>query len=1388
MAEPSQMLVWSTLPRGVRDGKLQFSLHAAPSLNPAAGDETTLADFPDFVDWPASVRAMSFEVRHGGSTDVLAGEVTSEAPDSGLWVALVPAATTQVRRVEFEDLSDRPLYTNGTGSFAAFLRERYRDLHVATHRNGDERHPPVTEVLGSLDLLEPVSGPRGLWRLRQARDDLEREAATAGYIPVDPIVDHATSLRAFAQFSKYHDPWPIADPLAAFEAPTFDIHSLFALMCDYPTLMRRLGIVVDIAVPVPPGLPASPLAWTIKPVWRPVLAATRDVTTASYCELDGSSFTASPLESVPVVDGGFLRLQPPSAANPHEFTPVTYDVDGAAFGLQAAATRAIADRQAAVRRQAATAEAALADTFPPAPAPTMTVPALRSQGLSVAFPGYLRYLHTVFEQAKAANDSLAAGAASLPVYAEMITQGFRFDVKDSDGSPWRSLQARSGTYSLPDGTVLTHSDEGATSPAATSPVDTPETETKVSETLFRWDGWSLAAPRPGRRIGTGAEGQGSGVQEFEDEPEHENDFGLAVRFVPEPGTLPRLRFGHSYRIRARTVDLAGNSQPPDDPDDTHATDAVAYGRFDPVPAPPVLLTAPRTPGEAPERLVIRSENAAEPADADVGSSTRHVVPPRTSVDIAEAHGKLDRPDGVPDPNLYGVLRDRDAGDLATAAGAAVDTSPDPDPGAAPHFPVERLDAPYLPDPLAAGALVRLDDGAQIAVAFTPRSGWYDVEGFRIRVVAGEGAPTLTTPSTGTRVLELRVPKGRRAQVLLSCHLRPEDIEQLGIWQWMRDMAGADAIRDRMVAGRDWFVTPYRILELVHAVRQPLTAPELTDVVPSRDVGDTVCRFGLTLRHSHTSTGKVEVVGRWNEPLDGGPGTDAPVAGGMTVESAAAFGLGLHVPPVGSDEDELVYDGDRRPRHEFGDTKHRRVSYLPVAVTNYSEYFTETRVVPLVGGDPTVVDAGGFTPDSVVVKSEDGEQAFTEGTDYVVDDTAGSLTRVVDGSIASGQQVRVRYLAGNRPTTNPSDRADFEAPTAVTVSVPSSRRPDPPVVVSAVPTFAWERRRGGVQLDALPDVIASPPPIGAVSPDPPYELDRVLVDGVPGRQPPRLDDGFYSFRWANTVRLYMERPWWTSGEGELLAVLYSRDPFPDPAMLPYITRWGQDPVHESDAGPFTVSPIYYPNAVREHSGVEVLPGEMLALGDPDVAPPIVAAHAPTFDPARDLWRCDVDIWTHDHLGAIYSPFVQLCIARYQPDSIAGQELSPLVHLDPVQLQPHRWLGVNPGDNGYLITVAGPGGRRGLDSGSGLGNTIRVTVEVRDGSISADESLQWTPEGTPTSVQGQPMYDVTGTTRTLRYWMWGLHVPVADPTDRRLVVEEFEDYGGGSRLVYAETVPL
>jgi hypothetical protein len=173
--------------------------------------------------------------------------------------------------------------------------------------------------------------------------------------------------------------------------------------------------------------------------------------------------------------------------------------------------------------------------------------------------------------------------------------------------------------------------------------------------LFRWTGWSLVAPRPGRTLRAGVE-PASGVQS--EIPEDVKDEaaaggnGLAVTFVPVKGSLPRLRFGVAYRFRARIVDLAGNSLVPDDhslKDDENVTDAVTYWRFEPVD-PPALLHRQRTSeGESLERMVVRSNwnvdtaaylGTAEfataiglPASADfeyAAENERHVVPPRSN--------------------------------------------------------------------------------------------------------------------------------------------------------------------------------------------------------------------------------------------------------------------------------------------------------------------------------------------------------------------------------------------------------------------------------------------------------------------------------------------------------------------------------------------------------------------------------------------------------------------------------------------------------------------------------------------------------------------------------------------------------------------------------------
>ena len=69
---------------------------------------------------------------------------------------------------------------------------------------------------------------------------------------------------------------------------------------------------------------------------------------------------------------------------------------------------------------------------------------------------------------------------------------------------------------------------------------------------------------------------------------------LQIDYAATPGTLPTLRFGGTYRFRARAVDLAGNSIPFTKTGGfTWATPEVTYRRFEPVPSP--VLVPDRAP-------------------------------------------------------------------------------------------------------------------------------------------------------------------------------------------------------------------------------------------------------------------------------------------------------------------------------------------------------------------------------------------------------------------------------------------------------------------------------------------------------------------------------------------------------------------------------------------------------------------------------------------------------------------------------------------------------------------------------------------------------------------------------------------------------------------------
>lgn len=410
-------------------------------------------------------------------------------------------------------------------------------------------------------------------------------------------------------------------------------------------------------------------------------------------------------------------------------------------------------------------------------------------------------------------------------------------------------------------------------------------------------------------------------------------------------------------------------------------------------------------------------------------------------------------------------------------------------------------------------------------------------------------------------------------------------------------------------------------------------------------------------------------------MDAGPGTADPDLfgdpGSREVVDQSAFVLDIaHGDQLPSEQQQL------RDRHELGDTKHRVVTYRGIATTRFSEYFTSQATFPYAGAaSQETLDTGnppqGVVPGSVKLiqlLEAGGSTLLVEGVHYVVSAAEGTVTFSADDDgddateppEASGDIV-VAYLIP------PVTRETAAPPASREVAVPSSARPVAPKVVDVLPTFGWEQ-----------DSTA---------------------------------DGATSTRRGNGLRIYLERPWWSSGAGELLGVVVwppADQPSPpelddeDP-LRPYVTQWGEDPVSSAGA----LSSRYpgvstFPAAAASGAGYTL--DEVGPLG-PAVN---VAGHPVDYDQARDLWYCDIDV----EPGPAYQPFVRLALARYQPVSVPDAHLSCVVLADFVQLAPDRFATVvfDQSDPATAtITLSGPAPNA-TEVASEPG-PARVTVEKR-----------------------------------------------------------------------------
>jgi len=1323
-------IVWVPLPWERRpDGRLALSVFVSPRLDA----DGVLGDVDRMVDWPDFVNSIDISVIFNGTDQVGADR---DKVDSKWWQMLF-TADTPLQSHSVPDHSQTIIHTFPVQNVLQFIESTYKQVAETSATD-------LPTVNGLQALVGDIGLAGYLHEFNDTYESLLRAETEQGMVraisPGTPIGGmsaiasdffqaHRFYRRLEQQTTRQHEIAPDRP-----DVPKPDFHRMLAFLADSPELMRRLGLIIDLVFDDPGPLPTGLVQVGLDPV-DPAI----DIRPSTHYQLTDGRFLTAPGPKGFLVEEGTLHLD--WVDELFDFYQV--DLDGGALKLLDFSGTVPAIGQ-------------LPDLATPTPGEA-TLPSLRSGGFTISARARAVNLVDALDGSTSLNTDVENDTAEL--HLEDVLRGYRIDVNDAEAGRWYSLLARKGTHrflgsngSGPEDLGPLEDEGFVRANAATSSrldVSDPNDPNKpgkpdlyLHEAMFGWDGWSLAAPRPGKIIVEPGEGE-NGSELAQETISAKTDLPLESVYRVADGTLPRLRYGQTYRMRARTVDLAGNgiAFTPEDLDE-RVTPERRYLRYEPVASPTIVRRHIDTEGESLERMVIRSDLDLTPAEyvalpdvvaassgTYIDSSQRHVAPPKTSVQFAELHGRLDHafaPNGdhqavfrlaakEEGTSLDALVVDPATGGKDIDVAADVKFHPEDEGPADPkdlvrgeglpegvyvYRPGHQLHLPYLPDPLAVGVgFYNLPGHANSAfpVAYNiDPAEWWDVDTFRVKVVGikKDAGPPDSKFESGELVVTL--PQAERVIAKVSTLIDAKGRETLAIWNLMSESAQA-SWANAVLEGRMWMLTPFRYLEFVHAVQHPLAAPTVK-FNPDRKLGETFSGFTGTVGNHAKSTGRIDVLARWSEPIDSGARDDPPRDGkdgrpAPTEKNAVAFGWDI----AETEDDALVNVAKQRvSRHEFGDTRHRQVRYKALATTRFREYF------------------------------------------------APKILEDLDNIQSLGPEEELK--------------------------IPNSARPAPPKVLYAIPTFKWE--------------------------------DQTTSTGKT------------RVRKGGGLRVYLDRPWYSSGEGELLGVVAMPPPRrvkPDliltgeavaversgglfrkrvlsnvelgvlnevenilafPVFVvsarTHVTTIGKDPTWASQDPRQTVVHTDFPlrtPASRSDLSIAEIPGARVA----------VAAHEVAYDEDRELWYSDIELSP----GLAYFPFVRLALARFQPESVDHAHLSPIVLTDFIQLVNDRTATVSVSGSEATISVSGIGPHNIVanrvhpmfslePSGPQLGHSrkVSVTVQTREPGVQSD--MAWSDAGNEVFL---PTVTSRGPGRLWRGKVALTGTP-APPGTRRLLIREYE----------------
>lgn len=1449
-----QTTVFTIVPRGVSIDR--DPLPVSVIVSPRLGGATRLGAFPDWLNWTSSLSAngLTLSVRCGNNTHAL--EIDPEILRPELWRALFHEETL-VDPFEFPDYLQRGIISFSLRQTLSALKGVYQQASVALAlpAAGDIREQrgnrgALRNLVAGLDVHWNPRSAQGwrrevrnrnrdgsfaaLARSRAAR--LDQEGLIVSNFESDPAALQNVAV-PFAVF--HHMPTPERKdvPLKLDKKNVLDFHRVLSSFNSYPELQRALGLVFDLELPAnfvretPAGkfgtlaIERTNFDWQLNTKTPPAPTAYVHVAGGAH-RLFFTAPRAINSDPSPSTIIGLLDL------DPNRFGLAQVDVDGAMHKMiMLAETVNNPDPDRNLDPYAQPEPAAHPEVFDP----ESTLPSLRSGGFSLFADQRGLELLDLFERSTAFNDAWTINNGNAPpFFAEDLVRGYRLDVWDSHTNAWHSLHLRNGVYQIGEENFTTDEEEGFVQLAITQPAPGAKSsdplatsDLYIHEAMARWAGWSLSAPRPGKHLSHFADPEKAVPPDGDDPNYAENQpatpFKMTVNYAVAPGTLPRLRFGARYRFRARVVDFAGNSMKPDD----KLADALspifalprdhegfAYLRYEPVAAPLVILRNPQAvtaPGSAIDRIVIRTFNddiSQDEIAADTTAADRHIVPPRTSVEMGERLGIFDDASGQlkADPAIWKLIGERDAGEFNQVEIQIASKPQDADkPDKYPVEPAGRIEAlPYLPDPLSRGAVFRDLPGTPSAAIATvapngaaaapidydslgdpnPRPGsatmiefgggvdWQKTVGFRFTLAEPKPNQKDFRPTWdgSARLLTVFLPKGLTSVVPLSSFVTADDLKLMGVWQWLREYLeritvvnpqqqslrpgfAVDQIAhilQRAVEGGHWMLTPPRLLTLVHAVQQPIGRPAFT---------------ALRIEHEPAPWDPAPLQ---TEPSAGrtDPTELAPITSWRNLGATDAFLIGaLRIHGASTAKVDLLASwidpvDDVAEKTPATSSQSAHVDQLPLPTVSETDLIAPGAERRPVGYyDPEhdqicFVRAG----DWMGAPGRNQKSLTAAAPRHLFHDTKHH--RVTYTAVASSRYREYFPAVPKLDFTRSSEPA--------VVDVPASARPLAPSVAYVIPTFGWERQTA-------------------------TNLKR-------------------SVRFGGGLRVYLHRPWFSSGDGELLGVaLWSgqngtldaanRDKF-----KPYITQWGMDPIWQTENLSGAPATSDFPDGTPAEFGLTLEEKKAAEeRGERDRVD--VAGFPAQFDAVRGLWFADVTI---NLPTETYMPFVRLALVRYQPHALLDAKISRVVLADFAQLTPDRSAMVTSDPHHartirVVVSGVAPRGPQPVFHGPSHSRKparhrpteIRVRVQERDEALHSDLAWRDVPE---TIAQVAPQFeDFAPNQPGLAMWI-GLvtFTEIPEPGRYRLLIEEFEyvshtwaegDAGAPpGRLIYAETFEL